>query len=119
MQVIMPAFHDRISPLVTCDVRNQIDNGLCCCLVQAANAETSGTGDVLVKLCVTHADGCGASANLSPHIPQMFMQFIRLCVKRSIKNKPPAAMIFHHKSAEFPTANIAWLREGQGVIPLY
>ncbi len=102
MQVIMPAFHGRSSTLVSCDVCTQIDSVVCCSLVQAANAETLGPGDVLVMLCVTHADVCGARPNLSPHIPQVFTQFIRLRIERSTKHKTPAALSFTTSQLKFP-----------------
>ena len=83
MQVIMPALHGSSSTLVSCDVCAQIDSVGCCSLVQTANAETLGQGHVLVMLCVTHAHVCGPWPDLSPHIPQVSTQFIRLCVNRS------------------------------------
>lgn len=82
MQVIMPAFHGKNSILVSCDVCAQIDSVGCCNFVQAANAETLGQRHVLVMLCVTHAHVCGPWPDLSPHIPQVSTQFIRLCVNR-------------------------------------
>ncbi len=81
MQIIMPALHGKSSP--ACELWFSDSNCYtcvaCCCSVQAANADTWGQGEVLVKLCVTHANVCGAWPNLSPHIAQVFMQLIKLC----------------------------------------
>ncbi len=92
----------------TCDVCTQIDSVVCCSLVQTANAETLGRGDVLVTLCVTcvHMMYVAAWSNLSPHTASVYA-VQKAASKKINQTQNTSSIEFHHESAEVSVANIA------------